>query len=111
MIKATPKAMNPKFNHIPVLHESTLIIAAMNWGPRKGDRMIAVDQMLIFRGRWWKKKTSFIQQSPLAAPATQNVPFKILDAMYDSKLLAAADQAAVPADRQLNQNSTGRRPK
>lgn len=48
---------------------------------------------------------------PPPAPATEKKPFKIREAMYDSKDCAAADHAAVPAERHPNQNKTGRRPK
>lgn len=72
---------------------------------------MAVDQMLIFFACECQKKTSLIHIRPPPAAATLNMPFKMRDAMYDSKLLAAADQAAVPAERHPNQKRTGRRPK
>lgn len=76
----------PKSSHIPLRHEVTLTIAAMNCGPRKGERMIAVDQMLIFFACWCQNQTSLIHINPPPAAATQKRPFRIRDAMYDSKL-------------------------
>ncbi|RMZ83532.1 hypothetical protein DV736_g6609, partial [Chaetothyriales sp. CBS 134916] len=74
------KVTLPKLSHILVLQESTLMMAAMNWGPKKGERMIAVDQMLIFLAWVWKKKTSLVYIRPPPAAATQKAPLRIREA-------------------------------
>lgn len=50
-------------------------------------------------------------ERPTACATIEKKPFRILAAMYDSKLVAAAHQADVPRAMDVNETSTGRRPK
>ena len=80
-------------------------------GPMKGDRMSAVDQMLILRGCSWKKYMSLMNMRPPPAATTEKKPLRMRAAMKDLKEVAAAHQAAVPKELHWKKRRTGRRPK
>jgi len=86
-------------------------IKAANRGPTKGERMSAVDQMLILRGCSWKKYMSLMNIRPPPAATTEKNPLRMRAAMKLLKLVAAEHQAAVPNEIHWKNSRTGRRPK
>src|SRR5271168_2347324 len=88
-----------------------LIIRAAKRGPRKGDRMRAVAQMLIFRGCSWKKKMSLMNMRPPPAATTEKKPLRMRAVMYDVKEVAQVHQIKVPTLTHWKKRRTGRRPK